>query len=278
MDVLVLGVIHWDINPSIFQIGNYELRYYTLFFMLSFAIGYKIVERIFKQEGEDIDKLGTLLTFIAIGGIMGARIGHCIFYDWDYFSSRPLEILLPIEIDNGIRFTGFRGLASHGGAIGLVISLLIWSKIHAKKHAFWIMDRLVVPMFIAGGFIRLGNLMNSEIVGSITDVAWGFEFIQSYPGEIRHAVQLYESISYFLLAGFLFFLFEKTNLKEKRGFIFGVFLTSMFIVRFILEFFKKEQNGLQESIDVGLTTGQLLSIPFILVGLFIMFKSNAKDD
>ena len=114
MDVLVLGVIHWDINPSIFQIGNYELRYYTLFFMLSFAIGYKIVERIFKKEGEDIDKLGTLLTCIAIGGIMGARIGHCLFYDWDYFSSRPLEILLPIEINNGIRFTGFRGEASLG--------------------------------------------------------------------------------------------------------------------------------------------------------------------
>lgn len=278
MNATLLGVIHWDINPTIFQIGNYELRYYTLFFMLSFAIGYKLVERIFKIEGEDIDKLGTLLTFIAIGGIMGARIGHCLFYDWDYFSGRPLEILLPIEIDNGIRFTGFRGLASHGGALGLVVSLLIWSKVHAKRHAFWIMDRLVVPMFVAGGFIRLGNLMNSEIVGSKTEVAWGFEFIQSYPGEIRHAVQLYESLAYFTLAAVLFYLFEKTNLKHKRGYIFGLFLVSMFVVRFFLEFFKKEQTGLQESIDIGLTTGQLLSIPFILVGFYIMNKAKTTND
>lgn len=278
MNALLLGTIHWNIDPSIVQIGNYELRYYTLFFMLSFAIGYKVVERIFKKEGEDIEKLGTLLTFIAIGGIMGARVGHCIFYDWEYFSTRPLEILLPIEIDNGIRFTGFRGLASHGGALGLTLSLILWSRKHSKKHVFWIMDRLVVPMFIAGGFIRLGNLMNSEIVGSITEVAWGFEFIQSYPGEVRHAVQLYESVSYFIMAAILFYLYEKTDLKNRRGFIFGLFLTAMFVIRFILEFFKKEQTGLQESIDVGLTTGQLLSIPFVLVGLFIMFKSNYKND
>jgi phosphatidylglycerol:prolipoprotein diacylglycerol transferase len=278
MNTLLMGAIEWDIDPTIFQIGNYELRYYTLFFMLSFGIGYKLVERVFKQEGEDIEKLGTLLTFIAIGGIMGARIGHCLFYDWDYFSTRPLEILLPIEIDNGIRFTGFRGLASHGGAIGLIISLILWSKKHAKKHVFWIMDRLVVPMCIAGGFIRFGNLMNSEIVGSKTDVSWGFEFLQSYPGEIRHAVQLYESLAYFTLAAVLFYLFENTKLRDRRGYFFGLFLSTLFSIRLILEFFKKEQTGLQESIDIGLTTGQLLSIPFILAGLFIMYKSKEKND
>lgn len=276
MQLSTLLSIQWDVNPSIFQIGNYELRYYTLFFMISFALGYKIVENIFKKEQADVEMLGTLLTYIAIGGIMGARIGHCVFYDWEYFSTRPLEILLPIEIDNGVRFTGFRGLASHGGAIGLIISLLLFSKFVSKKPVLWIMDRLVIPMFLAGGFIRLGNLMNSEIVGSITTVPWGFEFIQSYPGEIRHAVQLYESITYFILAFIFYRLYNNTTLKDKSGFFFGLFLTTMFIIRFILEFFKKEQTGLQESIDVGLTTGQLLSIPFALAGLFIMYQSNKK--
>ena len=274
MDNLLSLSIQWNIDPVIFRIGNYELRYYTLFFMLSFIIGYKLVERIFKQEGENIELLGTLLTYIAIGGIYGARIGHCVFYDWEYFSTRPLEIFLPLEFDNGIRFTGFRGLASHGGAIGLIVSLLIWSKVESKKPVLWIMDRLVIPMYIAGGFIRMGNLFNSEIVGSITERPWGFEFLQSYPGEIRHAVQLYESIAYFSLAAILYYLYYKTDKKKLQGWFFGLFLSTMFSTRFVLEFFKKEQTGLQEQIEVGLTTGQLLSIPFFIAGIFIMIKAQ----
>ena len=136
------------------------------------------------------------------------------------------------------------------------------------------MDRLVIPMFIAGGFIRLGNLLNSEIVGAITKKAWGFEFLQSYPGEIRHAVQLYESIAYFSLAAVFYYLYYKTDKKQLKGWFFGLFLVAMFSIRFILEFFKKEQTGLQEQIEIGLTTGQLLSIPFIIVGVFIMIKSQ----
>ena len=234
------------------------------------------MEKIFKLEGVDMEWLGPLLTYTILGAIIGARLGHCLFYDWAYFKHHLLEILLPVEFEPQFRFTGFRGLASHGGAIGVITALYLWSKKVSKKPILWILDRLVVPTALAGVFIRLGNLMNSEIVGSITNVPWAFEFAQSYPGELRHPVQLYEAISYVFLFVLLWRLFFKSDKKNYQGYIFGVYMVGLWSLRFVLEFFKNSQGGLEKSLNIGLSTGQLLSIPLILVGIYFMNRAKKK--
>lgn len=271
----MLDVIHWNPDPQIIEIGAFQLRWYSLLFAAGFLIGYFVMKRIFDREKLPEEWLDKLLFYVFIGAIAGARIGHCLFYDYDYYSQHILEIFLPVQFEPEFRFTGFMGLASHGGAIGIIIALLLFNQRVSKKHWLWIFDRVVVPIALAGAFIRLGNLMNSEIIGKSADVPWAFVFerIDQIP---RHPVQLYESISYLLFFFLLWWMYWKRNAGAYKGRIFGVFLIVLWGIRFLLENFKRSQGGLEEHFGQSLSTGQLLSIPFILVGFGLLFAYRGK--
>ncbi|MEL6721302.1 MAG: prolipoprotein diacylglyceryl transferase, partial [Bacteroidota bacterium] len=217
----MLYYIDWDVSEVIIQ--GTPLRWYSLMFLAGFSIGFFMMKRFFTFEKAPIEWLDSLLMYMVLGTILGARLGHCLFYDWDYFSQHPLEILLPVKFEPTFRFTGFQGLASHGGALGIILSLWIWSRKISKRPLLWILDRMVVPTALTGAFIRFGNLMNSEIVGKETDAPWGFIFRRLGEDFPRHPVQLYESISYLLIFFLLFFVYWKTDAKNKLGRIFGMF-------------------------------------------------------
>jgi prolipoprotein diacylglyceryl transferase len=263
--------INWDVNPEIMQIGNFSLRWYSLLFAAGFFIGYLIVKSFFKNEKAPLEWLDSLLIYIVVATILGARLGHCLFYDWAYFSQHPLEILLPVKFEPEFRFTGFQGLASHGGAIGIIIALWLWTRRISKVPVLWVMDRIVVPTALAGAFIRLGNLMNSEIIGKQTESSVGFVFKQLGEDFARHPVQLYESVSYFIIFILLYFLYWRTDMRNQLGRLFGIFMLTVFGMRFILEYFKDSQGGFESALGI-FSTGQWLSIPFILIGLFFLLR------
>lgn len=265
-------VIDWDVSPEIIGGSGFSLRWYSLLFAAGFFIGYLIVKRMFQSEKAPLEWLDSLLLYIVLATIIGARLGHCLFYDWDYFSQHPLEIFLPVKFEPTFRFTGFQGLASHGGALGIILALWLWSRRVSKRPLLWILDRIVVPTALAGAFIRMGNLMNSEIVGKETDAPWGFVFKQLGEDFARHPVQLYESISYLVIFFLLFFLYWHTSIKNKLGRLFGLFLITVFGMRFVLEYFKKSQGGFETALGDALSTGQWLSIPFVLIGLIFLFR------
>lgn len=270
--------INWDVKPEIFNLGGFSLRYYGLLFVLAFIFGYKIEERIFKAEGLSMEWLEKLWIYVAVATFIGARLGHCIFYDWAYFSQHPLEMILPFRFSPEFRFTGFQGLASHGAAIGIITGLWYYSKKVSKKSIFWILDRAVIPIALAGVFIRLGNLMNSEIVGEMTTRSWGFRFVNAYgiedPLAPRHPAQLYEAFCYLLSFGVLMYLYWRTNVKNRQGFIFGMFLILIFTARFLIEFVKENQVEFEETMTLNM--GQWLSIPFVAVGCFMLWYSGRR--
>lgn len=271
--------VTWDVDPEIFNLGGISVRYYGLLFALAFIFGYKIEEKMFKSEGLPMKWLDKAWLYVAIATIIGARLGHCIFYDWAYYSAHPLEMILPVRFTPEFKFTGYQGLASHGAAIGIIVGLWYYSRRVTKKSIFWILDRAVIPIALAGFFIRMGNLMNSEIVGLPTSVPWGFRFVNSglqNPELPRHPTQLYEAICYLISFGILMYLYWRTNVKKHMGFIFGAFLILIFIARFIIEFAKE----VQEPWEVGmpLNMGQILSIPFVLVGIFMLWYSKKLPD
>lgn len=268
--------IDWKVDAQLIDGWNTP-NLYGLLFVSGLIIGFFVIKRMFKSEGISEEWLDKLLVYMVVATIVGARLGHVLFYgpyfgEGGYFSN-PLSILYVWE----------GGLASHGGAIAILIALYLYSRKVSKRSMFWILDRVVAPIAIAGGFIRLGNLVNHEIIGKPTDLPWGFKFYNEHisnmvlqNGELvhvyRHPAQLYEAISYFVIFLLLLFLFWKTNLKQKTGFIFGVFLVVLWGARFLVEFVKIPQ----ESYDLGiaLNTGQLLSIPFIFAGFVIIFLAN----
>lgn len=270
--------INWNVNPEIFDIGI-SVRYYGLLFALAFIFGYKIEEKIFKSEGLPMSWLDKLWIYVAIATIVGARLGHCIFYDWTYYSAHPLEMILPVRFTPEFKFTGYQGLASHGAAIGIIAGLWYYSKKVSKKSIFWILDRAVIPIALAGFFIRMGNLMNSEIVGLPTELPWGFRFVNSgldHPELPRHPAQLYEALCYLVSFFVLMYLYWKTSAKKRMGFIFGSFLILIFTARFVIEFVKEVQEPWET--DMVLDMGQILSIPFILVGIFMLWYSGKLLD
>lgn len=270
--------INWNVNPEIFDIGI-SVRYYGLLFALAFIFGYKVEEKIFRSEGLPMPWLDKLWIYVAIATIVGARLGHCIFYDWTYYSAHPLEMILPVRFTPEFKFTGYQGLASHGAAIGIIAGLWYYSKKVSKKSIFWILDRAVIPIALAGFFIRMGNLMNSEIVGLPTELPWGFRFVNSgldHPELPRHPAQLYEALCYLVSFFVLMYLYWKTSAKKRMGFIFGSFLILIFTARFVIEFVKEVQE-LWEA-DMILDMGQILSIPFILVGIFMLWYSGKLLD
>jgi prolipoprotein diacylglyceryl transferase len=259
--------IQWDISPEIFKLGPLSIRWYGLLFAAAFLLGYNLVERMFKRDGIKIEWLDKLFMYTMIATIVGARFGHVFFYGWDFYSQHPGEIL---KVWHG-------GLASHGAAIGIITALWFYSKKISKKSILWILDYVVIPVAIAGCFIRLGNLMNSEIIGTVSDVPWAFQFIHASvkdPMTPRHPAQLYESICYLISFGILMYMYWKTDAKKKEGMIFGSFLVLIFTARFFIEFIKENQEAFEEGMTLNM--GQLLSIPFVLAGSFFIIRSIAK--
>ncbi len=282
----ILTYIQWSPSPEILTLGPVTLRWYSLMFLAGFVIGFQIMKSFFRREKYPIEWLDSLLIYIMIGTIVGARLGHCLFYDWDYFGQNFtsfLEIFIPVRFGENwpgsigdFKFIGFRGLASHGGAIGIILMMWFFSRNISKKSILWILDRIVIPVALTGMFIRLGNLMNSEIIGNVTDVPWAFIF-EDVDDNPRHPVQLYESLSYLSIFLFLMWQYWKTEARHKLGLIFGTFLVLLWSVRFLLEYFKRSQGGFETVVDNMFSTGQLLSIPFILAGMYFIFNARAKN-
>ncbi len=268
-------IVHWDIDPVIFWITDtFPLKYYGFLFVTGIFLGYLIVKNIYKKEGIPLEQLDSLLIYIVLGTIIGARLGHCLFYQPDYFLKHPLEMILPIQkIDGAYKFVGYQGLASHGGAIGVLIALIIYCKKY-KVKLLRVLDQVAIAIPVTGAFIRFGNFMNSEIYGKPTNGNWGVVFVRDdlIP---RHPTQLYEAFSYLLIFLILFIVYKKTQLSRKSGIIFGLFLILLFSARFSIEFFKENQVGFEE--DMILNMGQVLSIPFILVGALLIYLKTVRS-
>jgi len=252
------GII-WNADPIMFHIGEWSVRWYGLLFALGFVAGIYIVTRMFKREGIKPELVDSLFLFVIIGTVIGARLGHVFFYDWDYYSQHPGEI---IKIWHG-------GLASHGGAVGIILMLWWWSKAYSKKSLLWGMDTVVVPTALAGACIRLGNLINSEIYGIPTDLPWAFTFIRE-DNIPRHPTQIYEALAYLLVFGFLIYQYLKTDIRQKDGKLFGWFMLLVFGFRFFVEFLKADQSAFEA--NMALNMGQWLSIPLALVGLYFVLR------
>jgi prolipoprotein diacylglyceryl transferase len=248
-------------------------------YVIAFGLGFYLMGVILKKDKENRDLLDPLFIYMFLAVIIGARLGHVIFYQKELFAEDPLAVFLPIRTKPSFEFTGYSGLASHGAAIGILISLYIFTRKYLKRSFYWILDRVIITVSIGGMFIRLGNFFNSEILGKPSDLPWAVLFIQQDTGEYgslvpRHPAQLYEALGYLLLYISLLYIYFKTDKKKYLGWIFGYFLIILFGIRFIVEFFKEPQGD--EYINwFGLNTGQWLSVPFILAGIYIL--ATAKN-
>ena len=266
---MIINSIVWNMNPDIID-GPITVRWYGLMFAIGFLIGYEIVARMFRHEGAPERWLGLLLMWTVAGTLIGARLGHCFFYEWDFYSSHPAEIL---KVWKG-------GLASHGGAIGVITGVLLFSWVTSKRSPLWTFDRLVIPIALVGGMIRLGNLFNSEIFGGPTDLPWGMMFVRSrewhalFEGQACHPTQIYEAICYFALFALLMWMYWKRNAEERPGLIFGTFLVGIFLPRFIIEFIKNDQEAFEATMTLNM--GQCLSIPFVLAGIFFIWRAMVR--
>jgi prolipoprotein diacylglyceryl transferase len=262
---MILSAIIWNVDPEIFRIGSFAIRWYGLLFALGFVFGYIIMGRIFRMESIPPKMLDTLTTYMVFGTVLGARLGHCLFYEPEYYLSNPIKILKVWE----------GGLASHGAAAGILLALYFFSR-KTKRSYLWILDRIVIVVALAGFLIRTGNLMNSEIYGTTTSFPWGFIF--SLPGETvaKHPTQIYEGLSYLLIFAILYLLYLRNRKSLKEGLLFGLFLTILFGVRFLIEFIKEPQVGFEE--NMLLNMGQLLSIPFIIAGIYLIARAKLKPD
>ncbi len=272
---MILNYIEWNPAPEIFTIPgiDWPVRWYGLMWALAFIASHFIMNRVFKKEGRTEKDLDTLTLYIILGTVLGARFGHCLFYGpWfdeydalgnlinEGYLSHPLNMLKVYE----------GGLASHGGAIGIIIAMILYCR-KTKESWLWLFDRLVVVVPLAGMFIRLGNLINSEIIGHITTVPWAFIFLQedSHP---RHPAQLYEAIYCFFLFIFMYRFWKNKRSTVGQGYMFGMLCVLLFIERFVDEFFKENQVAFEGSLPINM--GQILSIPFILIGIYMMWNSK----
>lgn len=262
--MITLASITWDIDPEIFRIGPVAVRYYGLLWALSFIGGYYIFERFVKREKLPEGFLDSLTIYTAIGTILGARLGHCLFYEPEYYLSNPIEIL---KIWRG-------GLASHGAAVGIIVAIYLFAKKH-KKPMLYVLDRIVIPVALAGVLIRLGNLMNSEIYGIETTLPWGFIFERNGEVVAKHPTQLYEALAYLVTYGILHLTYIRKKGLVPNGLLFGLFLIFVFSARFVIEFIKENQVDFESG--MALNMGQWLSIPFVLVGVAFVFMALTKN-
>jgi len=297
--------IIWNPSEGI-DLGFFVIRYYSLMWVIAFVLGFLVMKKIFIREGESMEKLDALFFYTIIATMLGARLGHVIFYDPQLFKEDFWSVFLPIRTKPEFEFTGFSGLASHGAAFGIIIAMFYYSRKIIKRPILWVLDRVVVPVTLGGIFIRIGNFMNSEILGNVTNSSFGVKFIQdayrkyevtritgipdhkkaynaivndpqyaSFVENIaaKHPTQLYEAIGYVFVFIFLSFLYWKTDARNKQGFIFGMFLIVLWSVRFLAEFIKESQRGFEGDNPI-LSTGQWLSIPFILFGIYLIYRSR----
>jgi len=262
MDILTF--IHWNVNPEIFALGPIHVRWYGLFFAIGFLFGYSHGEKMFKHENIDLKWLESLFIYLIVATIIGARLGHVLFYGWDYYSQHPIEIL----------YVWQGGLASHGGVLGIILAMFLWSKNVSKRSILWVLDRVVVPSIFVGALIRMGNLMNSEIYGNATTLPWGFIFERNHETVAKHPTQIYEALSYLVTFGVMLYMYWKTKAKDYQGLIVGVFFIMVFSARFFIEFIKEEQEAFEKGMSLNM--GQLLSIPFILTGIFLIVRALKK--
>lgn len=267
---MISNYIHWNPDPEIINIFGISIRYYGLLFVSGLILSVYFLGWIYKRENLPSENLEKLTIYGAIGILAGARLGHCLFYEPSYYLSHPIEMILPITFppDGGVQFTGYQGLASHGGALGLLIALYFYSR-KTKHPMIDTIDLIAVVAALASGFIRLANFMNSEIIGMPTTKPWGiiFERVDSTP---RHPAQLYEAISYFLIFALMILLYKTQREKLKNGFFFGLVLILIFTARFIIEFVKENQVGFEDGMTFNM--GQLLSLPYIFVGIgFVIY-------
>lgn len=307
--MISLYSINWNPNDTLLQLGSLPLKYYSLMFIVSFLGGLQIMKKIFIKENVNLEKLDTLFIYVVVAVLLGARLGHVFFYDWNYFQNHLLEIILPFKL-NPFKFTGIAGLASHGAAIGVIVSMYFYHKKFPEVKLSWILDRIVIPIAFGAVFVRIGNLMNSEIIGKETFTNNGFKFIRRFYNQyeavqatgiknvnkayeaiatnpkfatllevvpLRHPAQLYESVCYVFVFLALYFTYWKTNKKDKPFYLFGMFLVLLWSVRFVVEFYKVSQGGFEDSLGDSFSTGQWLSIPFIILGLYCMFRPYKKE-
>lgn len=263
----MISHIVWDMDPRVFH-GFEFLRWYGICWISGILLGYRIMLNVYKSEGIPLTELDKLATFVMLGGIIGVRAGHILFYDPIYYLNNPIEIL-PFKVKPTFQFTGLAGLASHGGILGALLALYFYSR-KVKKDYLWLLDRLMIAGAALGGFIRLGNLMNSEIVGTPSVLPWAFIFtrVDQIP---RHPSQLYEAIFYFAVSISLYYTWKSRKFYESNGFLFGLGMTLIFAQRFLIEFLKENQVQFEE--DLTLNMGQTLSIPLVLVGILMMIWS-----
>ena len=302
--------IVWNPSEGI-DLGFFVIRYYSLMFVIAFGLGWMIMKKIFERENEPDEKLDSLFIWTVFATLLGARLGHVFFYDWPYFQNHLGEILLPVKF-NPFRFTGFTGLASHGAAISIIIAMYFFSKKIMQRPMLWILDRIVIPVASGAIFVRLGNFFNSEIYGNPTDGSkfyavkfvkddefWngkdvmqvtganteklGYDAIATNPQfqsilesiSYRHPAQLYEAFGYIFVFLFLYIAYWKTDIRNKQGALLGWFLILLWSVRFVVEYVKESQGGFEESLGT-FSTGQWLSIPFVIIGILLV-ANNGKD-
>lgn len=267
---MTIDTVIWNPGDSIIDLGFFALRYYSMFFLLAFVSSYIVVKKQFEKHKIDVALMDSLTIYVVLGTLTGARLGHCLFYDFAYYSKHPLEIILPFTFTPEFKITGFQGLASHGGGIGIMISLILFSRKH-KLKLWFLLDQIALVVPLAGMFIRLGNLMNSEIIGKPTDVSWAFVFLRDdhIP---RHPAQLYEAIAYLLIFIFVYALVRRY--PKASGFYFGLVIFLIFCFRIGIEFIKEDQSAFEAGLLLNM--GQMLSIPFILGGLLIMYLKKGE--
>jgi len=269
---MVLDTVLWNPSDSLIDLGFFALRYYSMFFLLAFVASYIVVKKQFVKHGIDVALMDSLTVYVVLGTLIGARLGHCLFYDFAYYSQHPLEIILPFTFTPEFKITGFQGLASHGGGIGIMVSLILFCR-KFKLKLWFMLDQIALVVPLAGAFIRMGNLMNSEIIGKPADVSWAFVFLKvdTIP---RHPAQLYEAIAYILIFSLVYLLVSRY--PKASGFYFGMVIFLIFCFRIGVEFIKEDQSAFEAGLLLNM--GQILSIPFILTGLVIMYLKRGTPE
>jgi len=303
-----MHALKFDWNPvtGIDIVGNFKLHFYSLMWVIAFILGWYIMKRIYTKEKINLEFLDPMFIYVVLSTMLGARLGHVLFYQSELIKQDFFSIFLPFSFKNGVEFTGFQGLASHGAAIGIIVGMYLYRKKYNYKSLLWILDRIVIPVASGAVFVRIGNFINSEIIGKASgDFSLGVRFIQEYYNKYdvvrktgikdvqdaynavasnpelleavpyRHPSQLYESFCYIFVFLALWYFYSKTPKRNQTGFLFGLFLVLLWTVRFFVEYVKEPQGD--EYINwFGLNTGQWLSIPFVLIGLYFMFLYKPK--
>jgi prolipoprotein diacylglyceryl transferase len=271
---MILDYIIWNADPVLFRIGNVVIRWYSVLLVLSFYISYLFVDHIFERENVSKTTMHSFGIFIIAGLLLGGRLVHCLFYEPEYYLKFPLDIIKPWrgELGNGARFVGYRGMSGHGSVIGIILGIVI-NAVRTKTSIIWMIDRIAIFGPLIGFFVRIGNLFNSEILGTSSGLPWAFVF-KRVDGIPRHPVQVYEAIAYLIIFIVSWEYYRRRGINAKSGAILGLVLVLVYSSRFILEFFKADQSRIESS--MALNMGQVLSIPFIIIGLILLFRPRIK--